>query len=90
MLAPRSVSATDHVSFDELGLPAFQFIQDPLEYFTFSHHSTMDLYERVPAEDLTRNAVIIASFIYQAANRDALLPRKAVPGESAQQRPGVK
>jgi len=77
--ALRGTGGTDHVAFDELGLPAFQFIQDPLEYFTFSHHSTMDLYERVPAEDLTRNAVIIAAFVYQAANRDDLLPRKPMP-----------
>lgn len=74
--ALRGTGGTDHLPFDDVGLPAFQFIQDPLEYFTFSHHSNMDLYERVPTEDLTRNAVIIASFVYQAANRESLLPRK--------------
>jgi len=60
-------------------LPGFQFIQDPLEYFTDSHHSSMDLYERVQSDDLMKNAVIIASFVYQAANREELLPRKPLP-----------
>ncbi len=77
--ALRGTGGTDHVPFDQAGLPAFQFIQDPLEYFTFSHHSNLDLYERVPAEDLSRNAVFIASFVYQAATRDNLLPRKPGP-----------
>jgi carboxypeptidase Q len=75
----RNTGATDHISFDEVGLPGFQFIQDPIEYFTNSHHSSMDLYERVQPDDLMRNAVIIASFVFQAANRDELLPRKPLP-----------
>ncbi len=75
----RPTGATDHVPFDAVGLPAFQFIQDRLEYFTYSHHSSMDLYERVQPDDLKRNAVIVATFAYMAANRDALLPRKPLP-----------
>jgi Zn-dependent M28 family amino/carboxypeptidase len=78
-LSIRSTGSTDNVSFDELGLPGFQFIQDPLEYGTHSHHTNMDVYDRLQAEDLMKNAVIIASFVYHAANRDGLLPRKALP-----------
>ena len=75
----RGTGDTDHVSFDEVGLPGFQLVQDPVEYFTLSHHSNMDLYERIQPDDLKRNAVIVASFVYQAANRDDLLPRKSLP-----------
>jgi Zn-dependent M28 family amino/carboxypeptidase len=78
-LTIRGTGATDHVPFDAVGIPGFQFIQDPLEYGTISHHSNMDLYDRAQAEDLMKNAVIIASLVYHAANRDALLPRKALP-----------
>jgi hypothetical protein len=78
-LAIRNTGSTDHVAFDEVGLPGFQFIQDPVEYSTHSHHSNMDLYERVQPQDMMKNAVIIASFVYQAANRDDLLPRKPLP-----------
>jgi hypothetical protein len=78
-LSIRGTGATDHVPFDEVGLPGFQFIQDPLEYGTYSHHTNMDVYDRLQAEDLMKNAVIIASFVYHAANRDALLPRKPLP-----------
>jgi carboxypeptidase Q len=78
-LSIRSVSGTDHLAFDEVGLPGFQFIQDPLEYGTHSHHTNMDVYDRLQGEDLMKNAVIVASFVYHAANRDALLPRKALP-----------
>jgi carboxypeptidase Q len=79
MTTARGTGDTDHVSFDEVGLPAFQFVQDPIEYFTLSHHSNMDVYDRVLPEDVKRNAVIVASFAYQAANRDDLLPRKPRP-----------
>ncbi|MEQ1573874.1 MAG: M20/M25/M40 family metallo-hydrolase [Vicinamibacterales bacterium] len=78
-LTIRNTGGTDHVAFDELGLPGFQFVQDPIEYFTDSHHSNMDLYDRIQPEDLMKNAVIIASFVYHAANRDDLLPRKTLP-----------
>ena len=78
-LAIRNTGGTDHLAFDEVGLPGFQFIQDPVEYSTHSHHTNMDLYDRVQAEDLMKNSVIIASFVYHAANRDGLLPRKALP-----------
>ena len=78
-LTIRNTGSTDHVPFDEVGLPGFQFVQDPVEYSSHSHHSNMDLYERIQPEDMMKNSVIIASFVYHAANRDELLPRKALP-----------
>jgi hypothetical protein len=78
-LAPVSVGGTDHLSFDNIGLPAFQFIQDPIEYDTKTHHTNLDTYDRLLSDDLMKNATIIASFVYLAANRDELLPRKPLP-----------
>jgi Zn-dependent M28 family amino/carboxypeptidase len=78
-LSIRSPGSTDHLAFDEVGLPGFQFIQDPLEYGSDSHHSNNDVYDRLQPEDLMKNAVIIASFVYQTANRDERLPRKPLP-----------
>ena len=78
-LTIRSTGGTDHLAFDEVGLPGFQFIQDPVEYMTYSHHTDMDVYDRIQAQDMMKSAVIIASFAYHAANRDALLPRKTLP-----------
>jgi carboxypeptidase Q len=75
-LAARSVGGTDHVSFDEVGLPGFQFIQDPIEYETRTHHTNMDVYERIQAADLKQMAVIVASFVYMTANADQILPRR--------------
>jgi hypothetical protein len=75
----RNTSGTDHLSFDAVGLPGFQFVQDEVEYFTRTHHSNMDYYERVQPQDMMNNAVIVASFVVQAANRDAKLPRKPLP-----------
>jgi len=78
-LAMRNTGSTDHIPFDEVGLPGFQFIQDPLEYGSNSHHSNNDVYDRIQPEDLMKNAVIVASFVYHTANRDELLPRKPLP-----------
>jgi carboxypeptidase Q len=75
----RNTGGTDHTSFDAVGLPGFQFIQDPLEYDSRTHHSNMDVYDRVQRGDLMQMAAIVASFVYNAANRDELLPRKALP-----------
>ncbi|MBZ5642271.1 MAG: M20/M25/M40 family metallo-hydrolase [Acidobacteriia bacterium] len=77
-LAVRGVGGTDHVSFDEVGLPGFQFIQDPIEYDTRTHHTNMDLYERLQEEDLKQMAVIVASFAYMTANAEQMIPRKVV------------
>ena len=78
-LAIRGTRGTDHTSFDAVGLPGFQFIQDPIEYSTRTHHSNLDLFERIQASDLIQNAAIVASFVYHTANRDDLLPRKPLP-----------
>jgi Zn-dependent M28 family amino/carboxypeptidase len=78
-LAVRGTRGTDHTSFDAVGLPGFQFIQDPIEYSTRTHHSNLDLFERIQASDLIQNAAIVASFVYHTANRDDLLPRKPLP-----------
>src|SRR3954451_8088644 len=75
----RKTGGTDHLSFDEAGIPGFQFIQDPLEYDSRTHHSNMDVYDRVPAADLMQASAVIASFVYNAANRDDKLPRKPLP-----------
>ena len=71
-----NTGGTDHLSFDAVGLPGFQFIQDPIEYETRTHHTTMDLVDRVPAEDLKQAAVLMAAFAYDAAMRAEKLPRK--------------
>jgi carboxypeptidase Q len=75
----RNTVGTDHVPFDAVGLPAFQFIQDPLEYSTRTHHSNMDVYDRVQRADLIQASIVLASFAWQAANRDQKLPRKPLP-----------
>ncbi len=72
----RNTGGTDHQSFDAVDLPGFQFIQDPLEYDTRTHHSNMDLWDRVQADDLKQMATIVATFVYQAANRADQFPRK--------------
>jgi len=78
-LSARGTGGTDHVSFDEVGLPGFQFIQDPIEYETRTHHTNMDVYERLQPADLKQMAVIVASFVYMTANAEQLLPRKPLP-----------
>jgi len=82
-LAIRNTGGTDHLSFDAVGLPGFQFIQDAVEYDSRTHHSNMDVYERIQPQDMMRNAVIVASFVYEAANRDEKLPRKPLPKPAA-------
>lgn len=72
----RNTGGTDHVSFDRVGLPGFQFIQDPLEYDSRTHHSNMDVYDRVQPSDMMQAAVVMASFVWQAAVREEMIPRK--------------
>jgi hypothetical protein len=79
IIGPRSVSQTDHVSFDNVGLPGFQFVQDRLEYNSRTHHSNMDVYDRLQRDDLIQQAVVAATFAYDAAMRDEKLPRKPLP-----------
>ncbi len=75
----RNTGGTDHQAFDAVGVPGFQFIQDPLDYMARTHHSNMDTMDRVPKADLMQMSAILASFAYHAANRDAMLPRKPLP-----------
>ncbi len=78
-LTMRNTGGTDHLSFDAVGLPGFQFIQDPLDYESRTHHSNMDLYERLQPGDLAQIATVEAIFVYNTAMRDVMLPRKAFP-----------
>lgn len=75
----RDTGSTDHVSFHAVGLPGFQFIQDPVEYSTRSHHSNMDVYDRLQKGDLMQASAILASVVYHTATRDQLLPRRPLP-----------
>jgi len=75
----RKTGGTDHLSFDAVGLPGFQFIQDPVEYASRTHHSNMDTYDHVEDTDLRQASAIIASFTYNAATRSEMLPRKPLP-----------
>ena len=75
-LTLMNTGGTDHLSFDAIGLPAFQFIQDPMEYSSRTHHSNMDTYDHLSEADLKQAATIIASFVYDAAQRDEKMPRK--------------
>ena len=75
----RNTGGTDHLSFDAIGLPGFQFIQDPLDYGTVTHHSDMDTYTHAVPEDLMQAAGIIASMVYEIANRPEMFPRKTLP-----------
>src|SRR5256885_5704298 len=78
-VSPRNTGGTDHLSFDEVGLPGFQFIQDPVDYESRTHHTNVDTFERLQAADLIKNAVVVAAFAYHAANRAERLPRKPLP-----------
>jgi carboxypeptidase Q len=75
----QNTSGTDHLSFDAVGIPGFQFIQDPMDYDTRTHHSNMDTYERLQPGDLKQIAVVEAIFVYNAAMRDQMIPRKPLP-----------
>jgi hypothetical protein len=75
----RNTTGTDHLSFDAVGIPGFQFIQDPMEYETRTHHSNMDTYEHLQPSDLKQIAVVEAIFVYNAAMRDQMIPRKPLP-----------
>ena len=76
-LTLANTGGTDHLSFDRIGLPGFQFIQDEIEYDTRTHHSNQDNYDRIQAEDMKQAATIIAAFVYQTAMMDEKMPRKA-------------
>jgi Zn-dependent M28 family amino/carboxypeptidase len=75
----RDTGGTDHLSFDAVGLPGFQFIQDPLDYGSRTHHSELDVYDHAEPGDLMQASAIMAAFVYNAANRPEMLPRKPLP-----------
>jgi hypothetical protein len=79
-LTLANTGSTDHVPFNDIGLPGFQFIQDTLEYNTRTHHSTQDTFERIQSDDVKQAAAIMAAFVYQTAMLDEKLPRKPAPG----------
>lgn len=74
-----NTGGTDHLSFDAVGIPGFQFIQDPLDYSTRTHHSNQDTYDRLSEDDLKQAATVIASFVYHTAQRNEMIPRKERP-----------
>ena len=78
-LTANNTGGTDHLAFDAVGLPGFQFIQDPVAYGSRTHHSNQDVYERLVAGDMKHNAAVVATFVYLTANRDQKLPRKTPP-----------
>lgn len=75
-----NTGGTDHLAFDAIGLPGFQFIQDEIEYDTRTHHSNQDVYDRIQADDMKQAAIIMAAFVYNTAMMDQKLPRKPQPG----------
>jgi len=72
----ENTGGTDHQSFDFVGIPGFQFIQDPIEYEARTHHSNMDSYDHLLPDDLRQAAAIVAFFVYQTAMREEMIPRK--------------
>lgn len=79
-LSISNTGGTDHLAFDAIGLPGFQFIQDEIEYDTRTHHSNQDVFDRIQADDMKQASTIMAAFVYQTAMRDQKLPRKPAPG----------
>ncbi|HEY2581797.1 MAG TPA: M20/M25/M40 family metallo-hydrolase [Mucilaginibacter sp.] len=78
-LTIRNTGSTDHVSFDAVGIPGFQFIQDALDYGARTHHSNQDTYDKLSEDDLKQAATIVASFVYNTAQREEMIPRKELP-----------
>jgi hypothetical protein len=74
VVSNQSVGSTDHVAFDEVGLPGFQFLQDRIP--GTGGHTNLDFYDTIQAEDLMKNAVVMASYVWHAASADARMPRK--------------
>jgi Zn-dependent M28 family amino/carboxypeptidase len=81
-----NTGGTDHLAFDGVGIPGFQFIQDQIEYNTRTHHTNMDTYDHLVPDDLKQAATIVAAFVYNTAQRDQKIPRKTMPQAQAQNR----
>ncbi len=89
-LTISNTGGTDHQSFDGIGLPGFQFIQDEIEYDTRTHHSNQDVFDRIQAEDMKQASMIMAAFVYNTAMMDQKLPRKPAPATASPARPPVQ
>jgi Zn-dependent M28 family amino/carboxypeptidase len=79
-LSISNTGGTDHLAYDAIGLPGFQFIQDEIEYDTRTHHSNQDVFDRIQADDMKQASIIMAAFVYNTAMRNEKLPRKPAPG----------
>ena len=75
----NNTGGTDHLAFDAVGIPGFQFIQDELEYDTRTHHTNMDTYDHLVADDLKQASVVVAAFVFNTAQLDKKIPRKELP-----------
>ena len=82
-----NTGSTDHIPFDDVGLPGFQFIQDPIEYGSRTHHSTADVYDRIQPDDIRQAATVLATLAWDAANTDDRFPRKPAPPAGPPTRP---
>jgi carboxypeptidase Q len=89
-ISNRDTGGTDHLSFDAVGIPGFQFIQDPMDYATRTHHSDVDTYEHLQSADLKQIAVVEAVFVYNAAMREQMIPRKPLPHPELQEQQSKK
>jgi Zn-dependent M28 family amino/carboxypeptidase len=78
-VSPKSVGGTDHVPFNRVGVPGFQFIQDRMDYMTRTHHTDVDTYDHLVRDDLVQASTVLATFLWHAANRDEPLPRRPLP-----------
>ena len=87
LVTGRGSFGSDHLVFDSIGLPAFQFVQDPLDYETRTHHSDLDTVDYLEPADLMQAAAVLAAVVYHAANREELIPRKPLPEPLPAKRP---
>lgn len=83
MVSSHNTGATDHLAFDAIGIPGFEFIQDPIEYETRTHHTNMDVYDHLMIDDMKQAATVVAWFVYNTANRAEKLPRKQLPAKGS-------
>ena len=90
VISNNAKTSTDHVSFDAVGLPGFQFIQDPLDYFTRLHHTHVDSFDHAIPEDMKQAAVVLATLVYNAATTAARLPRKPLPTEATSEEKAIE
>ena len=88
-LTPLPTGGTDHMSFDRVGLPGFQFIQDQMDYESRTHHTNLDTYDHLSSQDLRQAAVVLAAMLFDAADRDELLPRNVLPTQPKEADPFV-